>query len=71
MPLRAGERVIAARSLAVGRVPKGTPGRVVRAGFFGSYDVDFGHGRILHGLNRDALSLPPAGPWWARRQQRK
>jgi hypothetical protein len=70
MPLRRGERVAAARSLGMGRVPAGTFGRVVRVGFFGSYDVDFGRGRVLHGLTRDALRLPSGGPWWTRRGQR-
>ena len=70
MPLRRGEWVAAARPLGLGRVPPGTPGRVVRVGFFGSYDVDFGQGRVLHGLSRDALRLMRGGPWWTRRGQR-
>jgi len=64
MPLRRGEWVAAARSLGMGRVPTGTPGRVVRVGFFGNYDVDFGRGRILQGLSRDSLRLR-GGSWWA------
>jgi hypothetical protein len=69
MPLRRGEWVTAARSLGMGRIPRGTWGRVVRVGFFGSYDVDFGHGRVLHGLSRDALRLASGGPWWTHRRQ--
>jgi hypothetical protein len=69
MPLRRGQWVAAARPLAAGRVPAGTPGRVVKVGFFGSYDVNFGRGRVLHGLSRDALRLP-SGSWWALRRQR-
>ena len=64
MPLRRGEWVAATRSLGMGSVPAGTPGRVVRVGFFGSYDVDFGQGRVLHGLSRDELRLR-GGSWWA------
>lgn len=70
MPLRRGQRVAAARTLGMGRVPAGTPGRVIGGGFFGSYDVDFGRGRVLHGLSRDALRLISGGPWWARRRRR-
>jgi len=70
MPLRRGQWVTAVRPLGLGRVPAGTPGRVVRVGFFGSYDVDFGRGRVLHGLSRDALRLASGGPWWTRRRQR-
>ena len=69
MPLRRGEWVAAARSLGVGSVPAGTPGRVVRVGFFGGYDVDFGRGRVLRGLSRDALRLR-GGSWWALRRRR-
>jgi hypothetical protein len=69
MPLRRGERVAAARSLGMGSVPAGTPGRVVRVGFFGGYDVSFGRGRVLHGLSRDALRLR-GGSWWALRRPR-
>ena len=54
----------------MGRVPEGTPGRVIKVGFFGSYDVDFGRGRVLHGLSRDALRLASGGPWWTRYRQR-
>jgi hypothetical protein len=54
----------------MGRVPAGAWGRVIRVGFFGSYDVDFGHGRVLHDLSRDALRLASGGPWWMRRQRR-
>jgi hypothetical protein len=60
-----GDRVAAARSLAAGRVAEGASGRVVRAGFFGLYDVDFGSGRIVRGVSRDALTAD-GGPWWAR-----
>jgi hypothetical protein len=70
MPLRRGQGVAAVRTLGMGRVPAGTPGRVIRVGFFGSYDVDFGRGRILHDLNRDALRLTSTGPWWTRRRRR-
>ena len=70
MPLRRGQGVAAARTLGMGRVPAGTPGRVIRVGFFGSYDVDFGRGRILHDLSRDALRLTSTGPWWTRRHRR-
>ena len=70
MPLRRGEWVVAARSLAMGRVPAGTPGRIVRMGFFGAYDVDFGRGRVLHDVSRDALRLASRGPWWARHRKR-
>lgn len=66
MPLRVGDPVAAARTLAMGRVPKDTPGRVIRAGFFGSYDVPFGQGRVLRGVNRDALTPVSGGPFWAR-----
>jgi len=69
MALRRGQWVAAARSLATDRVRAGTPGRVVKVGFFGSYDVDFGRGRVLHGLSRDALRLP-GGSWWALRRRR-
>lgn len=69
-PLRRGQWVAAARSLAIGRVPAGTPGRVVKVGFFGSYDVDFGRGGVVHGLSRDALRLPRGGSWWGRSRQR-
>jgi hypothetical protein len=70
MPLRRGAWVVAARSLGMGRVPAGTPGRIVNVGFFGSYDVDFGRGRVLHDLSRDALRLASGGPWWTRRGRR-
>lgn len=50
--------------------PAGTPGRVVKVGFFGSYDVDFGRGGVVHGLSRDALRLPRGGSWWGRSRQR-
>ena len=70
MPLRKGEWVAATRSLGMGRVPAGTRGRVVRVGFFGSYDVDFGRGRVLHDLSRDALRLASGGPWWTRHGRR-
>lgn len=66
MPLRVGAHVAAVRSLAMGRVPKDTPGRVIRTGFFGGYDVDFGRGRILRGVRRDALTPVSGGPFWAR-----
>jgi hypothetical protein len=69
MPLRRGEWVAAARSLGMGSVPAGTPGRVVRVGFFGGYDVDFGRGRVLRGLSRDALR-ERGGSWWALRGKR-
>lgn len=69
MPLRRGQWVAAARTLGVGRVPAGTPGRVIGVGFFGSYDVDFGRGRVLHGLSRDALRPASGGPWWAYRRR--
>jgi hypothetical protein len=69
MPLRRGQRVAAARSLGMGSVPAGTPGRVIKVGFFGSYDVNFGRGRVLHGLSRDALRLRGAS-WWALRRRR-
>jgi hypothetical protein len=70
MPLRRGQGVAAARTLGMGRVPAGTPGRVIAIGFFGSYDVDFGRGRVLHGLSRDALRLADGGPWWRQRRRR-
>jgi hypothetical protein len=70
MPLSRGERVAAARSLGMGRVPEGTPGRIVGVGFFGGYDVDFGRGRVLHDVSRDALKIRNGGPWWTRRRQR-
>lgn len=66
MPLRIGDHVAAARPLAMGRVPKDTQGTVIRAGFFGGYDVDFGRGRILRGVSRDMLTPIGDGPWWAR-----
>ena len=69
MPLRRGEWVAAARSLGMGSVPTGTPGRVVKVGFFGGYDVDFGRGRLLHDLSRDALKVR-GGSWWAVRRRR-
>jgi hypothetical protein len=69
MPLRRGAWVAAARSLGMGSVPRGTPGRVVKVGFFGDYDVDFGRGRVLHGLSRDALK-ERGGSWWALRRRR-
>jgi hypothetical protein len=69
-PLRRGERVAAARSLGMGSVPAGTPGRVVRVGFFGSYDVNFGRGRVLHGLSRDALKTTGSSSWWTRSRRR-
>lgn len=61
----------AARSLGMGRVPAGTVGRVVKVGFFGSYDVNFGRGRVLHGLTRDALRFPDGGSWWTRAWKRR
>ena len=70
MPLRRGEWVAAARSLGMGSVPPGTPGRVVKIGFFGGYDVDFGRGRVLHDLSRDALRAR-GGSWWALRRRRR
>jgi len=66
MPLHRGARVAAARPLAMGWVPAGAVGRITKVGFFGSYDVDFGRGRVLHGLSRDALRLPDGGSWWTR-----
>jgi hypothetical protein len=69
MPLHRGQRVAAARPLGLGSVPTGTPGRVISVGFFGSYDVDFGRGRVLHGLSRDALRQR-GGSWWALRRRR-
>jgi len=69
MSLRQGEWVAAARSLGMGSVAAGTPGRVVKVGFFGGYDVDFGRGRVLRGLSRDALRLR-GGSWWALRRRR-
>jgi hypothetical protein len=71
MPLHRGVRVVATRSLAAGRVPTGTMGRVVKVGFFGSYDVDFGQGRVLHNLSRDALRFPDGGSWWTRPWKRQ
>jgi hypothetical protein len=62
MPLHRGTRVVATRSLAAGRVPAGTVGWVIKVGFFGAYDVDFGRGRVLH----DALRFPDGGSWWTR-----
>ena len=70
MPLRRGQWVTAVRFLSLGQVPVGTPGRVIGVGFFGSYDVDFGRGRVLHGLSRDALRIASGGPWWTRRRPR-
>ena len=70
MPLRRGQRVAAARSLGMGQVSAGTPGWVVKVGFFGSYDVSFGRGRVLHGLSRDALRIPSGRSWWAPRRRR-
>jgi hypothetical protein len=70
MPLRSGARVVATRSLAMGRVPAGSAGRVVKVGFFGGYDVDFGRGRVLHDLSRDVLRLPNGGSWWTRPRKR-
>jgi hypothetical protein len=70
MPLHRGQWVAAARSLGMGSVPPGTAGRVIKVGFFGSYDVNFGQGRVLHGLSRDALRLASGGSWWTRRRQR-
>ena len=61
--------MVAARTLGMGSVPAGTPGRVVKVGFFGGYDVDFGRGRVLHGLSHDALRLSD-GSWWALRRRR-
>jgi hypothetical protein len=69
MPLRRGQPVRAARTLGLGSVPAGTPGRVVKVGFFGSYDVSFGRGHVLHGLSRDALRVS-GGSWWALRRSR-
>ena len=69
-PLRRGEWVAAARSLGMGSVPAGTPGRVVRVGFFGSYDVNFGRGRVLHGLTRDTLRTAGSRSWWTRNRRR-
>jgi hypothetical protein len=69
MPLRRGAWVVAARSLGMGSVRAGTPGRVVRVGFFGDYDVDFGRGRVLHSLSRDALRVR-GGSWWPLRRRR-
>ena len=68
--LHRGMRVVATRSLALGRVPAGTPGRIVGVGFFGGYDVNFGRGRILHDVSRDALRLPDGGSWWTRPRKR-
>jgi hypothetical protein len=70
MPLHRGQRVAAARTLGMGSVPAGTWGRVVKVGFFGGCDVNFGRGRVLHGLSRDALRLP-GGSWWATRRRRR
>ena len=50
----------------MGRVPAGSVGRVVKVGFFGGYDVNFGRGRVLHDLTRDALRFPDGGSWWTR-----
>ena len=69
MPFRRGELVAAARSLGMGSVRAGTPGRIVKVGFLGDYDVDFGRGRVLHGLSRDALRVR-GGSWWALRVRR-
>jgi hypothetical protein len=66
MPLHRGVRVVATRSLGMGRVPEGTVGRIVKVGFFGGYDVDFGGDRVLHDLSRDALRFPDGGTWWTR-----
>ncbi len=66
MPLHKGVRVVATRSLAMGRVPAGTVGRIVDVGFFGGYDVNFGRGRILRDVTRDALRFPDGGSWWTR-----
>ncbi len=55
--------------IGLGSVPMGTPGRVIKVGFFGSYDVDFGRGRVLHSLTRDALRIR-SGSWWALRRRR-
>jgi hypothetical protein len=71
MPLHTGERVIATRSLAMGRVPAGTPGRVVKVGFFGSYDVYFARRGVLRDVTRDALTPTSGRPWWARGQRRR
>ena len=70
MPLHRGQGVAATRTLGMGRVPAGTPGWVIGVGFFGSYDVDFGRGRVLHGLSRDALKVASGGPWWRHRRRR-
>lgn len=69
MALRIGDQVAAARELAMGWIPKGTPGWVIGAGFFGGYDVDFGQGRVLRGVRREALTPISAGPFWARRRK--
>ena len=66
MPLRVGDYVVAARPLAMGRVPEGAQGRVIKAGFFGGYDVDFDHGLVLRGVGREALTHISGGPFWAR-----
>jgi hypothetical protein len=44
----------------MGRVPAGSVGRVVKVGFFGGYDVNFGRGRVLHDVTRDVLRFPTA-----------
>jgi hypothetical protein len=54
----------------MGRVPAGSAGRVVKVGFFGGYDVDFGRGRVLHDVSRDVLRLPNGGSWWTRPRKR-
>jgi len=66
MPLHRGTRVVATRTLGMGRVPAGSVGRVVKVGFFGGYDVNFGRGRLLHDLTRDVLRFPDGGSWWTR-----
>jgi hypothetical protein len=70
MSLRRGEWVAAARSLGMGSVPRGTWGRVIKVGFLGDYDVDFGRGRVLHSLSRDSLRAG-GGSWWALRPNRR
>jgi len=54
----------------MGQVSVGTPGWIVKVGFFGGYDVNFGRGRVLHGLSRDALRIPSGRSWWAPRRRR-
>jgi hypothetical protein len=54
MPLHRGTRVVATRTLGMGRVPAGSVGRVVKIGFFGGYDVNFGDAPVPP----PALSLP-------------